>query len=216
MDKTNSSWLKTLSIGFSVISFGITIAIVGYIVLTAKQNQPTNQPSPTSTIDETANWKTYIDNQNRFSFKYPANFRTYQSTGFVQVDLNQSGGMPTRWLRVSVGDSKDFKFYPTGLSILEVGKSYKPYGDASETWTRLTNIKIDNHQAKLFEGKNISELPIKRIIVLSKNDFIYQISYVPYIATKDYQEKHPEDPEASIDFVDIFDQILSTFRFTTP
>jgi hypothetical protein len=62
MDKTNSSWLKTFSIGLSIISFGITIAIVGYIVITAKQNQPVNQQptavsptlsQPSPTPDET-------------------------------------------------------------------------------------------------------------------------------------------------------------------
>ena len=40
---SNASWLKTLSIGFSIISFGITLAIVGYIVLTTKQNQTASQ-----------------------------------------------------------------------------------------------------------------------------------------------------------------------------
>lgn len=79
MNKTNSSWLKTFSIGFSIISFGITIAIAGYFVLTTKQNKTPNQPSPTplpsetsmKEDDRTANWKTYSNNKYSFSFRYP-------------------------------------------------------------------------------------------------------------------------------------------------
>lgn len=81
MDKTNSSWLKTFSIGFSIISFGITLAIVGY-VLTTKQNQTVNQQptttspavtqlSPIPTVDTTANWKTYTNSVLGYTIKYP-------------------------------------------------------------------------------------------------------------------------------------------------
>lgn len=75
----NTSWLKTLSVGFAIVSFGIAIGIGGYVLGTKKtqpvsQNQqatisPTSiQPSPTP--DPTANWKTYSN--NIYSFKYPA------------------------------------------------------------------------------------------------------------------------------------------------
>lgn len=32
----NISWLKTLSYGFAIVSFGITIAIIGYILTNQK------------------------------------------------------------------------------------------------------------------------------------------------------------------------------------
>ena len=78
MNKSNSSWLKTFSIGFSIISFGITIAIIGYIVLTTKQNQPASQSSLAPTPDEpspekiTENfYRSYIECLD-YHFRYPS------------------------------------------------------------------------------------------------------------------------------------------------
>ncbi len=82
---SNISWLKTLSIGFSLVSFCIAIGIGGYVLgmqetKPVSQNQqiisPTTKPSPTpdSTDLIGANWKTYTNIKYGFSFKYPNNF----------------------------------------------------------------------------------------------------------------------------------------------
>lgn len=71
----NLHWLRSLSIGLGVLSLGIAIAVGGYIYTTSK-----NKPAQTSTIitslspTPTVNWKTYTDINYHFSFKYPPNW----------------------------------------------------------------------------------------------------------------------------------------------
>lgn len=85
---SNYQWLRTLSIGFGIVSFGIAIGVIGYILgtknsQTVVQNQqntniPTlSQPSPTPTIDETANWKIYKVNSLNLEFKLPPKFTQF-------------------------------------------------------------------------------------------------------------------------------------------
>ncbi len=92
----NYQFFKTLAIGFTIVSFVIAIGVGGYILGTRnsrslqdhvdEQNPvifPTqgtvdvNKPLP-STLpnksDETANWKTYINNAYNFEFKYPPTY----------------------------------------------------------------------------------------------------------------------------------------------
>ncbi len=103
MDKTNSSWLKTFSIGFSIISFGITLAIVGY-VLTTNKNQNVTQPSPTQ--KETSNWKTYT--YKNISFQYPSNW--------VVVFDSTEAGQPNSF-SLHVQDKNATGYQPDGLSL---------------------------------------------------------------------------------------------------
>src|SRR3989344_3025033 len=77
----NSSWLRTFTIGFSIISFGITIAIIGYFILTTKQNQQKltpspilTQPSPTPS-DKTENWPMYHSDEFGFEVNYSPAYR---------------------------------------------------------------------------------------------------------------------------------------------
>ncbi len=77
---SNTSWLRILSIGFSLVSFCIAIGIGGYVLGTRK-NQPASQSQnistsptiaqfPSPTPDPTANWKTYTG--TGFTLKYPS------------------------------------------------------------------------------------------------------------------------------------------------
>lgn len=75
------NWLKLLIIAV-VIIFAVSIIGVGTFLLGSNKNTPKTvvqiTPSPTAnptpTIDPTANWKTYRNNIDNFSFKYPPNY----------------------------------------------------------------------------------------------------------------------------------------------
>lgn len=71
---TKINWF--VSILFLVL--GILIGVGGYWAYQnylAKGPTAPPSPTPTATPDVTANWKTYMDTKNNFSFKYP---ETYQ------------------------------------------------------------------------------------------------------------------------------------------
>ena len=126
MDNTNQTnspsttpeWLKTLSIGFAIVSFGIAIGVIGFVLVTKKnqtavQNQqltpsPTfAQPSPTP-IDETSNWKTYTDPNHQFLFKYPPDlpaniaYEKIDSQGFITGAILQSKVAPGTTLKGNI------------------------------------------------------------------------------------------------------------------
>lgn len=94
---SNYQWLRTLGIGFGIVSFGIVIGVIGYILgtknsQTVVQNQqssivPTAVPSPTSIPDETANWKTYSSIKHGFTLKYPSEITLEEKDNVVSFTL---------------------------------------------------------------------------------------------------------------------------------
>ena len=87
--KNKSSWVKPIRLGLGVIGIGLLIGIGGYILgLKGTKNiiQDATQKklavvSPIPTLDQTANpdsiganWKTYLNSANGFSFRYPSNW----------------------------------------------------------------------------------------------------------------------------------------------
>ncbi|MBI4035579.1 hypothetical protein HY383_01395 [Candidatus Daviesbacteria bacterium] len=60
-----------------LIVFLIALAVGGYLIY-QKQIKPvpqhTTESTPTPAVDETANWKTYKDNEGGFMFNYPDNW----------------------------------------------------------------------------------------------------------------------------------------------
>jgi len=193
MDKTNSSWLKTFSIGFSIISFGITIAIIGYIVLTTRQNQPANQPSPTplpsETLvkegDETTNWKRYTNSEDRFSIKYPP-FLQFESSTY---DAKIGGGKIKNyeWLAPEKKYAIFVISYNEGVNTgLEFNTPPKP----DET---IVLLNQDVKQLTAMDESLIHIGPVKN------GDRNYMLIYSSGVNNK---------PDSTI-----FYQILSTFRF---
>jgi len=185
MDKTNSSWLKTFSIGFSIISFGITIAIIGYIVLTTRQNQPVNQPSPTSTIDETASWKTYTNTKYGYSFNYP------QPWSVKELDNTfKSKIVPSQMVSMTEIGNNEAK-----IQVFFEGEF--DYGLTGRELEQEEKINLDKKVAnkEVFHKKGVLD---SKWIVISIDDFnSFRIEF--------------QGPVSSLSTLD---QILSTFRFT--
>lgn len=197
MDKTNSSWLKTFSIGFSIISVGITVAIIGYFVLTTKQTQPANQqsisipptiaqPSPTPS-NETANWKTYTNAKYGYSIKYPA-FLKIGSRDYENVD--KSKGNVASFL------APEYAIHIYSGVTGEAGQ-FMPKARPEET------ITIANQSVKKIVSVDETLIHIEG---LKNNGKEYIITYFAYNTS-------PKRVEKSLRGEDIFNQILSTFRF---
>ncbi len=214
---SNISWLKTLSIGFSLVSFCIAIGIGGY-VLGTKKNQAvpqkqkviptTSQPSPTP--DSTANWKMYTNKTYGYSFKYPADW--------IMMEENQ--------IRTSFSNKKfDVAFELSNEPLGFVLDIYKP-SPISEFDKQLFNAKkdsiitdeksyvktiknydlmIDGFRAVKSSQEDLPGAPrdgvYKTKYGIDHNGSNYSVQF--WSTTKDALDKNKE----------IFDQILSTFQF---
>lgn len=154
---------------------------------------PTTSVIPTVIVDTTINWKTYGNTKNGFSFKYPNNYdyviNEYLKDGYTQITLAKS---------------TDFSPIPIGephlmISILDktIDTSNHPIYNVNNTigigLKNISGIAADIRQSN-FKSKEISYV----LNHLSK-------TYIFTLRNGDNQYN-----------TNIFDQILSTFKFTSP
>jgi hypothetical protein len=135
---------------------------------------------PSEKVDETKDWKTYIDSKNRFSFKYPP----------IWI-LEDNKPNPSEITLTYTENNKNF--YLT----IRTGGTGGPEAD-----------KIEN-QETVFAGKKF----IKRIWIKAELPFF--VSFMPNEAGFDLFN-HIEmtlPAENNNKYLQIFDQILSTFKF---
>ncbi len=166
----------------------------------AQEVAPTFTPRPSATADPTADWKTYTNTQYGFEVKYPLDwfhvdcFSSYVGFSYLQSKLpncETGGDQPHVNIKIIQGGSM-------GKSISYAEGLIKDYSK--------TEIKISgNVTAIKYTGvTNSVEGPGPRngteIIetLFSYNNNIYQVYYYG-LDGKDYSQ--------------IFDQILSTFKF---
>ena len=223
MDKTNSSWLKTFSIGFSIISFGITIAIVGYIVLTTKQNQTVNQ-QPTSispTIsqsspnfkDKTANWKKYINEKYKYSLEYPSELSILNVSNNEEATIwdcskefqyeEYGGGCKGHpgynYLYIKVYDKQN-EILPSPYScILEDSRTQQDTIQlAGRAWTHY-QYTVDETVRKKYCATEPIPSDHNRLLITNLNNSIVLAIRISNASDNAYK---------------LLNQILSTFRFT--
>jgi|SRR3989344_1252757 len=168
---------------------------------------PATQQS-SSTPEETADWKTYTNPQEKITFKYPNDWEVSLPKGaedptLVTINSPIVLESPTEPLRYSltiiveptkldnVGDVID--------STIEQIKSDNP----NYPPIKREKTELGNREAELTTDLPSREGAIQVFAIYNKN--LYQIIFIPY---------DPEIPEwRSREFKKTFDQILSTFQF---
>lgn len=158
---------------------------------------PTNiiQPSPTNTPFPTENsitsWKTYLNNKAGYSIKYPNSIKQSTST------YDGSGGVVTVDNWSPVGNAYGINIYS--------------YADGVNTRLEF-NAKINSNEDISVAGQNVRKLVGTEII--SDKGTLVHVGPVKnkgqeymLIYTSGGQEADPKD-------LAIFDQMLSTFKFT--
>ncbi len=155
---------------------------------------------PTPTIDPTANWKTYANMQYEYSFRYPPNF--YQ----IPIDKNTLQFTPIPWPSGEIGQNELNKVgYGIGVLVSSTNQSLEEIASKYDQFkTRpgysSTPITIDGVSGLKLTSVAI-DFPTDAVVVL-KNNREYFI-YVKYYSL-----------EKTIEAKNIFNQILSTFKFT--
>jgi len=194
----NTNWRYILI----VLVLGILVGggILGYQEYTARKETPT----PTSPIDETADWKVYRNEEYGFELKYPIAAEKKEGNHYVfELDL-----APTqiKWnymgLRINIVNLEDCFYYYLGQTIEKKGVTVN-------NLNFCLNVEEDSGA-----GSGVSRnyyYTIKKGGVNLLLDF--------YIEYNKNCGLYPEFPCEKLDEVKdtkIFDQILSTFQFLDP
>ncbi len=198
----NISWLKTLSIGFSLVSFCIAIGVGGYFlgmqktkpVSQSQQLTPTiSQPSPTA--DPTANpdliganWKTYI--HGNLTFKYPPDW--------TAKDFNYANSVIIENMKSSVKMTISEGQYPYGFE-----------GPQPDVKKNLLKVVVNGKEYQATEniiGNEKAYVDLE-LDTIQKHHILFGTGY-------------PADDDLNISLEDYYAskdtilKILSTFRFT--
>lgn len=219
-ENSNSNWLRTLTIGFGIVSIGTVIAVGGYFLGTKNsptlvENKAVTQLSPTP-VDQTANWKTYTNVKYGYSVKYPSTLEFSETSGGSYSTLfdliqNTPGGPSLPVFYVAVipdgfwqngaiynGPTPDFI---TKLLSTSVGSSVTDISSLAQynTFTRSTDVIVNGNTGMVFENDHPwdTENQDKRVFV-KKTGHTYMIGT--------YLQNDSDKTN--------FDLFISTFKFT--
>ncbi|PJA90806.1 MAG: hypothetical protein CO136_00530 [Candidatus Levybacteria bacterium CG_4_9_14_3_um_filter_36_7] len=170
-------------------------------------------PNPTTTIESTANWKTYENTLYNYSFSYPSNYKT--GNGALDGPTNGTEksllvvtpyfGLPLFYVNTydlnNLSDSQP-DYNKVDIEKLLQTKIGETFDTRSSILTRLPNIKIGDKTYMVFEsnGDVLSKTRHDRRLVLKNNNLV--------IVLGTYYENKNDATYKDVD------QILSTFKFT--
>jgi hypothetical protein len=181
----------------------IVVGVVAYFQFKPKLSpqpevsQPTPSPIQTS-IDETANWKSYTDSNSKYLFKYPNNYKIQQIQAIV------GSNFPKVVSKIVLGGNQ----YILTITVAENTPKYtldEALGNGPNTnylkdllnEKEIQKVKIDNSDALSVENLPVGQSGSLRDVIVIRNEYIYQFNLEP-----DNEQSSKE-----------FDQILSTIKF---
>lgn len=199
-----SMWSKKIRVILAIIVALLSFGVGGYLLGTTK-NQTTLQPqqvtvSPTNTPqtspsnktiqieDPTANWKTYINEKLKFSIKYP-----------------------TSWTEKSpVADNNSTLVYLYSNESFGEGPEPIKYYVWIYSDNKLPNAKLTKEVVGEYTVYKTDELPSRSgalsVFITKDEKTFISASITPY----DVKQPFPSQDK----YVNIFNQMLSTFRLT--
>lgn len=176
----------------------IAAAIGGYFIYTNYSNNRTTlttQPSPTpdaspvsNSTGETANWKIYSDLVNPYTVKYPSD-----------------------WAYASTTDS--VKFFPPGTDLVS-GKSLE-----GVDFIHIIPLKILEFNAKVTEDTKVN-IAGQLVSKVTGIEIISDTGTLIHVGPLEYKGRNylivftSGSHKASQKNIDVFNQMLSTFKFT--
>jgi len=160
------------------------------VVTSQPSPTPTSSPAPTIT-DETANWKTYTDNERGFLLKYPPDWDNAFDYCSTPVNAN-SNELSANCIKTVIFTSD----IPSENA--DLGRDL--------VLTSTTNIKISGYNAKreIFSLPDDNTPDTYQVWIYKNNKpFILWLSYIGVNTSKKQADA----------FVNILNKILSTFKF---
>lgn len=207
--------MKTIQSKILIVLF-LGLVLLGISYLSAKNKAP----------DPTANWKTYINEDFNFSLKHPADFVAHNDWRSLNLSNDKEWGksfeertqpVSQSWIYISIipdgfnsRGGRGIYNYDTQktntLLLMDVGESKSTVG-MSKFWvyTRLPDIIVSGISAKVFVNDNPWDFPsdvVEKRLYVSHGNETYMIG--------GYLRENVGISE------NLFNQILSTFKFTNP
>lgn len=177
------------------------LAVAGYfywqntLLIKSTSIAPSPSPTPVSTVDPTANWKTYTNQVHSLTFKYPTDWQLVVEND--QDELNASLKLLKEKASIHMifgvdgigGRGGDYEGVPISIAGSEVYK-YKTRNEQNGTETvGITDTLTES----------------LGVLTLNQKTYILNLNYpMSYVSSGREQ-----------DFEQAFDQILSTFQFTS-
>ena len=194
---------KTLFVVFALL----IVAGGAYFLGRNQVNLSKITQSPTQSPNPAANWKTYIDSQAHYSFKYPQSWPLSKIPVSKGCDLCLEG--------VSFSEQYDFSSEDKTLAVILVFKEgwvkdvktindYINFLKTEPTNVNISKTTVDGEVAVSYKlSGGIPPLPIIEYVT-TKNGLWYILRLVDSTETNKNRETN----------IGIFNQILSTFKFT--
>lgn len=158
------------------------------------QIQPIPLVSPEPTAEaETANWKTYMDENIKVQFKYPSNWK------YEVINSKSNAGF--NYTQITLAKTEYFNPIPKGKPLIMITVSNTTDQNLLSVYqnTKITgDIKVDDIPAEVRQHNSASVN--SKYITFTKGEQSFEIE----------SSLHTQSAEQEI----ILNQILSTFRFT--
>ncbi len=195
-----------------IIVILIAVALGGYLLYKQQPKPTLSSPQTTystssPTTDETANWKTYTNSIYQFSFDYPQDWsfntpsledKHSNNKSVLQINISSDSDIKNKILLENQKDilSMTVVIWDNRSKTLDQGIAEwdKFFQNPSPTSTSTKSVNQITWITR--ELTNISNIPIKQYIT-KKGNYLYILTASPQDST----------------FINLADQILSTFKF---
>jgi len=201
----DSHWITTASMAlFVLMSLGVIVFLYyqnqQLKSMLASYQTPVTSPTPTATADPTANWKTYTNTGQNFSYRCPTEWN-------LGKNLNYDGKVETS--ECSIIYSGKFSFDDGGTVTLgfvpnPIAKTQSSYAN-TEVNSVKTQSNVQTYSNNGFEGWISMKNEAHTLQMIARKNVAggyYEVTALAVGETKTEQE-----------YKTFFDQILSTFKF---
>ena len=179
----------------------IIIIVIALVLIASGHYYWKKQKIQLTSLDKTASWKTYINEDYGFEFKYPENLEV--NIQFDQKNVNLKPENPNNetfnWFQMSLSNKENIELFDFSLSINHPGVGFEGMEEVSEA-----TINIDGVQFR------------KDVLLYTDDDYKVNNSGKGLILYGFHSGDNGYMVVADKSFEKLLDQIISTFKFTKP
>ena len=212
--KTKSKLMPILLIILILVLLGVG-GIYAYKNFFVKAPEPTPVPTPEATLDPTADWKTYTSSINKYSIKIPKDWQSDDSKGVFIYLPGDVTFTPLSEMDIEI-DSFRTKIAITAMTTENIRYSLNTQQQFEEWYdkTPATDVqKLAKVENTIIDGVRAVKFISTTLPGEATEPFFSIVTW--FIKDgKNYYIEFGGDEEKVTNNINIYNQILSTFKFT--